>query len=255
MLFAVVLLAVVVGATAQRVAGLGFGLMVSPVLVVLLGPLDGVMIVNACGATSSLLILSRVWRDVEWRRYLGLIIPGFAGIAIGAFLASHVAAAPLEIGIGLILVAGLVGSQLVARAQRNLGKRVDGLGVMAASGFSSGLMNAAAAVGGPAVTAYAVLSRWDQRRFGATLQPYFITTGTTSLLAKVFATGGHWPELEFWQWMLIFVCMVAGIVAGDFLARRVAGEAVRRVVIVIAYAGAALAIFNGIGHLTPHVGG
>jgi uncharacterized membrane protein YfcA len=79
-LFAVVLIAVVAGAMAQRVAGLGFGLMVSPVLVVLLGPLDGVMIVNACGATSSLLILFRVWRDVDWWRYLGLIVPGFVGL-------------------------------------------------------------------------------------------------------------------------------------------------------------------------------
>ncbi|WP_336853048.1 sulfite exporter TauE/SafE family protein [Sinomonas albida] len=249
-MFALVLLAVVAGAMAQRVAGLGFGLMVSPILVVLLGPLDGVMIVNACGATSSLLILSRVWRDVEWRRYLGLMVPGFAGIAVGAYLASHVPAAPLEIGIGVLLLVGLLASQLVARARRRLEGPVDGLGVMAASGFSSGLMNAAAAVGGPAVTAYAVLSRWDQRRFGATLQPYFITTGTTSLLAKALATGGHWPALELWQWVLVFVCMLIGIVVGDLLARRVAGETVRRFVIGIAYAGAALAIVNGISHLS-----
>ncbi|HKU12278.1 MAG TPA: sulfite exporter TauE/SafE family protein [Sinomonas sp.] len=249
-MFALVLVAVVLGAMAQRVAGLGFGLMVSPILVVLLGPLDGVMIVNACGASSSLLILSRVWRDVEWRRYLGLMVPGFVGIAAGAYLASHVPAAPLEIGVGLLLVVGLVVSQLVARARRRLERPIDSLGIRAVSGFSSGLMNAAAAVGGPAVTAYAVLSRWDQRRFGATLQPYFITTGTTSLLAKAFATGGHWPALALWQWLLVFACMILGIVVGDLLARRVAGETVRRVVIGIAYAGAALAIVNGIGHLT-----
>ncbi|GAB3274632.1 TSUP family transporter [Sinomonas notoginsengisoli] len=244
-MFALVLTAVVVGAMAQRVAGLGFGLVVSPILVVLLGPLDGVMIINACGAASSLLILSRVWRDVQWGRYVGLIVPGFAGIALGAYLASRVPAAPLEIGIGATLIVALVASQLVARARR----RWDGLGVMAASGFTSGLMNAAAAVGGPAVTAYAVLSRWDQRTFGATLQPYFITTGTTSLLAKVFATGGHWPSLEGWQWLAVFVSMVAGIVVGDVLARRVAGETVRRAVILIAYAGALLAVANGIGRL------
>lgn len=244
-MFALVLLAVVAGAMAQRVAGLGFGLVVSPILVVLLGPLDGVMVINACGASSSLLILARVWRHVDWGRYVGLIVPGLVGIALGAFLSSHVPAAPLEVGIGVTLIAGLVVSQIVARARR----RVDGLGIMAASGFTSGLMNAAAAVGGPAVTAYAVLSRWDQRRFGATLQPYFITTGTTSLLAKVFATGGHWPALAGWQWGAVLACMVAGIVAGDLMARRVAGETVRRAVILIAYAGAMLAIVNGVGHL------
>lgn len=244
-MFALVLIAVVAGAVAQRVAGLGFGLMVSPVLVVLLGPLDGVMIVNACGAASSLLILSRVWRDVEWGRYVGLIVPGFAGIALGAFIASRVPEAPLEIGIGVALIAGLVVSQIVARARAH----VDGLGVMAASGFASGLMNAAAAVGGPAVTAYAILARWDQRRFSATLQPFFITTGTTSIVSKAFATGWHWPALEAWQWGAVLACMLLGIVIGDVLAHRLPGSAVRPAVIGIAYAGAVMAIVNGVGQL------
>lgn len=244
-MFAVVLLAVVAGALAQRVAGLGFGLMVSPVLVVLLGPLDGVMVVNACGAASSALILSRVWRHVDWRRYVGLIVPGLGGIALGALIASRVPAAPLEIGIGLTLIAGLSMSQLAARAR----VRVDGPGVIAVSGFASGLMNATAAVGGPAVTAYAVLSSWDQRRFSATLQPFFITTGTTSLLAKVAATGGHWPALEPWQWAAVLGCMLVGIVAGDLLARRLEGRTVRAAVVAIAYGGAVLAIANGASHL------
>jgi uncharacterized membrane protein YfcA len=244
-LFAVVLSAVVVGAMAQRVAGLGFGLMVSPVLVVLLGPLEGVMIVNACGATSSLLILFRVWRDVDWWRYVALILPGFVGIALGALPVSRVPAAPLEIGIGILLILGLLLSQLVARARR----RIDGMGIRTASGFSSGFMNAPAAVGGPAVTAYAVLSGWEQKRFGATLQPYFLSTGTASLLAKAIATGGHWPALAIGEWVLVFVCMIAGIGVGDVLAHKIAGEVVRRAVIGIAYAGAALAIVNGLGHL------
>ncbi|BAS08222.1 conserved hypothetical protein [Arthrobacter sp. Hiyo4] len=37
-MFTLVLIAVIAGALAQRLAGLGFGLLVSPVLVVLLGP-------------------------------------------------------------------------------------------------------------------------------------------------------------------------------------------------------------------------
>ena len=45
-MFVLVLIAVIAGALAQRIAGLGFGLLVSPVLVVLLGPFDGVMIIN-----------------------------------------------------------------------------------------------------------------------------------------------------------------------------------------------------------------
>jgi uncharacterized membrane protein YfcA len=48
-----VLVAVFVGAVAQRVTGLGFALVVAPVLVILLGPFDGVMIVNLCSVLSA----------------------------------------------------------------------------------------------------------------------------------------------------------------------------------------------------------
>ena len=65
-MFVVVLVAVVAGALAQRLAGLGFGLLVAPVLVVLLGPFDGVMIVSEMAVSPSSFHASRIvmpgWR-------------------------------------------------------------------------------------------------------------------------------------------------------------------------------------------------
>lgn len=241
-MFALVLIAVVAGALAQRLAGLGFGLLVSPVLVVLLGPFDGVMIVNLCGAASSLLILSRVWRHVDWRRYAGLGLAALLGVVPGAWLASNVPPAPLEICIGILLFAALLASQRLNRSSWRASGPVPMLGL----GFTSGLMNAAAGVGGPAVTAYAVVTRWDQKSFGATLQPYFITTGLSSLLSKFLFSGGHLPALAGWQWLGILVAMVAGIAAGDILSGRIRAGAVRRIVIVIAYTGAASTMAKGV---------
>ncbi|MDQ0850998.1 putative membrane protein YfcA [Arthrobacter sp. B3I9] len=244
-MFALVLIAVVAGALAQRLAGLGFGLLVSPVLVVLLGPFDGVMIINLCGASSSLLILSRVWRHVNWRRYAGLAPSALLGVVPGAWLASHVPPAPLEICIGVLLVLALLASQRLNRSSW----RASGPVPMVGLGFSSGLMNAAAGVGGPAITAYAVATRWDQKTFGATLQPYFITTGLSSLLTKYLFSGGHLPALETWQWLGILGSMVAGIAAGDVLSARIRPGVVRGIVVIIAYAGAVSTMAKGMTEL------
>lgn len=241
-MFALVLIAVVAGALAQRLAGLGFGLLVSPVLVVLLGPFDGVMIINLCGAASSLLILSRVWRHVSWRRYLGLAASALTGVVPGAWLASHAPEAPLEVCIGALLILGLLASQRLNRSDW----RVSGPVPMVSLGFTSGLMNAAAGVGGPAITAYAIVTRWEQKSFGATLQPYFVTTGLSSLLSKYLFSGGHLPALEGWQWLGILAAMVLGIVAGDLLSGRVRPGVVRRIVVAIAYAGAVSTMAKGV---------
>lgn len=241
MVFALVLIAVVAGALAQRLAGLGFGLLVSPVLVVLLGPFDGVMIINLCGAASSLLILSRVWRHVQWRRYFGLALAAVAGVLPGAWLASNVPAAPLEICIGVLLITALVASQRLTRSSW----RASGPVPMVSLGFSSGLMNAAAGVGGPAITAYAIATRWEQKSFSATLQPYFVTTGLTSLVSKYLLSGGHLPGLDGWQWLSILAAMVAGIVAGDLLSGKVKPASVRWIVVAIAYVGAVSTLTKG----------
>lgn len=240
-MFVLVLIAVVAGALAQRLAGLGFGLLVAPVLVVLLGPFDGVMIINLCGAASSLLILSRVWRHVQWKRYCGLALAALAGVLPGAWLASNVAEAPLQICIGILLIVALLGSQRLTRSSW----RASGPVPMVSLGFSSGLMNAAAGVGGPAITAYAIATRWEQKSFGATLQPYFVTTGVSSLVSKYVISGGHVPGLAGWQWLSILAAMVTGIIVGDLLSSRVKPASVRRIVVAIAYVGAASTLAKG----------
>ncbi|WP_258805422.1 TSUP family transporter [Pseudarthrobacter sp. NS4] len=244
-MFVLVLMAVIAGALAQRIAGLGFGLLVAPVLVVLLGPFDGVMIVNLCGAASSLLILSRVWRHVAWKKYFGLALAALAGVLPGAWLASNVPEAPLQICIGILLVIALLASQRLTRTSW----RASGAVPMVSLGFSSGLMNAAAGVGGPSITAYAIATRWEQKSFSATLQPYFITTGLSSLISKYVLSGGHVPGLEGWQWLAILAAMIVGIVAGDLLSGRVPAAAARRIVTAIAYVGAVATLGKGLMEL------
>ncbi len=109
-----VVAAVLLGAALQRVTGIGFALVVAPFLVLLLGPVQGVLLVNFTGGLTSGLILLQVLRQVEWRSYAVLAPAALVGIAVGALVVGTVPPTVLDLGIGLLLVFALT-TMLVLR--------------------------------------------------------------------------------------------------------------------------------------------
>ena len=139
--------AVVVGAGMQRITGMGFALVAAPFLVLLLGPVEGVVLVNVCGAVTAGAIIFRVARDIDWKRYAGLTASAVLGIVPAAFLIRLIPPAVLEISIGVILAVGL--TVLLALKSATLPPRRR---YLLTAGGLSGFMNTAAGVGGPAVS-------------------------------------------------------------------------------------------------------
>lgn len=238
---ALVVFFVFFGATSQRITGMGFALVAAPFLVILLGPIGGVLIANLCGALSSSLILTRVWKQVEWRKVALLIPTAFLGIATGILVSKVVPSAWLEISVGLIVFVSLSASLLV-RSRR----QIDGPVLLGSAGYASGFMSYTAGVGGPAVSIYAVLSNWQQIKFAATVQPYFFVTGMTSLLGKVFFIDGSVPNLSWWLWLAIGAALFSGVAAGDIASKHVKPSHARAALITVAYIGSVLTIVKGL---------
>ena len=236
-----VAVSVLVGAFAQRVTGMGFALIAAPALVVLLGPFDGVIIVNACAVLSSLLILPRVWRFIDWSRFGWLVVPAVVGTGAGALVAARLPGPVLQLGIGILVVVALTISLVVTRTEHVATGRAPAIVTGAASGF----MNAAAGVGGPALSIYAVATRWPQAAFAATAQPYFVVIGLSSLLGKLAASGWVPPEVDPGVWPVSIAALLVGLVLGDVLGTRISHSAARTAVIVIAYLGGVAAIVDG----------
>jgi uncharacterized membrane protein YfcA len=237
-----VAISVLVGALAQRITGMGFALIASPALVILLGPFDGVIIVNVCAVLSSLLILPRVWRAVDWRRFGWLVVPAFAGSIAGALTATLIPGPVLQVGIGALVIAALSVTLAVTRTEHVA--RDPGAAI--AAGTASGFMNAAAGVGGPALSVYAVASRWSQTAFAATAQAYFVAIGAVALVSKLAPSGWVLPELEPGAWPWVIAALLTGLVLGELLAPRVGHRAARIAVIAIAYLGGAAALIDGL---------
>lgn len=234
-------LSVLVGAAAQRITGMGFALIASPALVILLGPFDGVIVVNLCAVLSSLLILPRVWRAIEWRRFSWLVLPAFVGTAAGALVATLVPGPVLQLGVGVLVVVALTVTLLVTRTEHT----ASGPSPAIIAGTASGFMNASAGVGGPALSVYAVATRWPQAAFAATAQAYFVAIGFAALAGKLAATGWAVPALEPGAWPLVIGALLVGLLIGELAHRHVSHRAARVAVIVIAYAGGTAALVDG----------
>ena len=240
-MLALVALSVVVGALSQRITGMGFALVASPLVVILLGPFDGVLVVNLCGVVSASLIIPRVWRHIEWRTFAWLAISAVIAIVPGSLLVTRLPGAVMQLGVGVLVIVALTATLLIRHAEHIVPARPAAIVAGAASGF----MNTAAGVGGPALSIYAVIMRWPQVNFAATLQPYFVVVGTASLVTKAIFSGGKLPELDALSWIIIVASLLVGLTLGEVLNRHISHRAARIAVIIVAYVGGTIAVIDG----------
>ncbi len=237
-------LAVLVGAIAQRIAGMGFALTLAPILVLFLGPYEGPLVVNIAGAFSSVLVFSQSYKLVDWKQYFYLAIPAVIFIIPSAIFSVNFSGPGLQIGIGVILILALSTSLIVVRVSSPMPRGRLGLLFGAGSGF----MSATAGIGGPAMGIYAILTGWEQKSFAATLQPYFFTLGLSAFLSKV-SISGNWPKVELSIWILIGFLTILGSWLGIRLQKLVSAKLARAIVIFVCFVGSIAAIVDGVGDL------
>lgn len=246
MVITAVVLAVFIGAATQRLTGMGFALVASPFIVVLLGPTSGVMLVNLCGMVSAVIVLSRTWREAEWKTAGVLTAFAVIGVVPGSWAAATLPAPLMQAVIGAMVILALASSLVLARWAPAIERTTFGLGT---TGFTSGLMSASAGVAGPAVSAFAILSRWPQRNFAATLQPYLVVVAGLSLLTKWLFEPDAWPVLEWQVWVALALGLVGGQALGEWLSRRMPVETARFLMIGLAFLGATATLVTGLLNL------
>lgn len=235
--------AIFTGSMLQRVTGMGFALVAAPFIVLIAGAKTGIILVNVAAAVTSATVLTRVFRHVEWKKFVVLVPAALVGIAPGAAVVQNVPPAWLEILVGGMVLGGLTTSQLRSSPWR------PGAKALAVAGSVSGFMNATAGVGGPALSIYALRTRWEQTEFAATMQPYFLSIGLASIAAKLIVNPASAPQLSPWDWGMIGAAILAGLVAGDLLSQRTGVQTARRLMLILAYAGSVITVVRGVSQV------
>lgn len=231
-----------IGAVNQRIAGLGFAMLVSPFLALILGPATGVLVMNVLAVTSSLIVLTRVHSAVDWSLFAWLTPAALVAVPVGAFFTARGEEAILFVAIGFISITAIVVSLVV----RHLEAHLSGPSALALTGAAAGLTNSIAGIAGPTLTAYAILSDWPHRSFVATIQPLLALMGTAAVVTKLFIFPIPTPDWGWWMWAAIISALVSGVALGERIDRKLRPHIVRRWLIVVALAGATTALIRGV---------
>lgn len=237
----VVFFAVGVGACFQRIAGMGVGLLAGPVLSLILGPVEGILVVNVLAATNALITSIGMRADIDWRKF-GILAPTLVfGAVPGALLIRAVEPNVVLVLVGVLLLLALAlvtfGRQFVPEPHGTLPAVV--------AGVAGGFMNTLAGIAGPAITVYAQAARWEQRVYAATLQPIFFVSGILSFASKEFAGAADLGGVNGWIWGAGALGMVLGIYTGVKLSPKISRTSAHRIALLLAALGGATALVRG----------
>lgn len=231
-------LSVALGGATQRVTGLGFALVASPLLVLVAGGFQGVLLANTLSLLTNLAVLAMTWRDVEVRRALKLGLPALGAAPFGAWAAGALPEPVLMVVIGSLVLVALA---VVTRAGELAFLR--GTPGAVGAGMASGLMNASAGVAGPALMVYAVSTRWPHRSFVASMQLTCALINVGSISAKGL------PTLSAWQLIVTLLALPTGLLVGQLMAPRLPAARGRQAVLGLAVCGAMATVAKGIAGL------
>ncbi|MBN9643844.1 TSUP family transporter [Corynebacterium mendelii] len=238
----IVALTAATGAMIQRLSGMGFGLLSVPVLVVVLGPVDGVLVVNALAVINAALTTWTVRQFVDWAKFRIIAPALFVGAFPGVWLIRVLQPAPLQITVGVLLLVALA----VVIGGARFFPPVEGKIPAVIGGLCGGFMNTIAAVAGPAITVYAQAARWPHATLAATLQPLFVVSGAVSFMLKILLGAGSVESVNPCLWPAAVAGMFIGIATGAVLSRYVPRQWARRVALVVAGSGGLAAVVRGV---------
>ncbi|MEU1181274.1 sulfite exporter TauE/SafE family protein [Streptomyces sp. NPDC005820] len=226
---------VLLGSCVQWLTGMGFALVAVPALILLLGPAEGVVLANCAAGVISAAGLVAGRRRVRPSAMIPLCLAAACTVPAGAWLTRRLPESTL-----LLLMGGLVtaATLLVLRGARVPALR--GLRGAIAAGAVGGFMNAAAGVGGPPVSLYAVNAGWTVREFVPNAMFYGVLVNAVSVAANGV------PSLTGGQWASVTVAMLLGALTGRGLAGRLPEPRARLLVLGLALAGGVTAVVKGL---------
>ncbi len=231
---AVLALAVLGGACAQGLVGLGVGLVAAPVATLLVPDLMPELLLWLAVAMP-LLTLTRERAGIDWRGLAWAVPARLPGTAAGVLLVGLFSTREIGLAVGVMV---LLSVALTARAVRVPIHASTLLG----AGFVSGVTGTATSIGGPPMAL--LYQHRDPLQVRPTLAVYFFLGAGFSLTG--LAAGGqvHWPA--FLLALALLPALLAGFALARLLHRRVHRDHLRAGVLLVCALSAGVLVLKSL---------
>lgn len=220
------LLIVFIASVAQGLTGFGFALIAVPLLSLLL-PFDQVVpVVVSLGLITNVLMLFKLYRDVELRKIWLLLVFGFVGIPIGGYMLLAVPANILQLIVSiLVLVFAILLLMRISYPIRNEYVAFPFVGLL------SGVLNGSISVSGPPLVLFLANQGKDVDVFRSNLVVYGFFLNVFTL--GMFAYQGFLNQEVISITLVACIAMALGTGLGMLLAKRVNQEMFKKIVIYL----------------------
>jgi uncharacterized membrane protein YfcA len=176
MLLAAAIIIVFLAAIVRGYSGFGFSLLAITALSLIYSPAEIIPSIFLLEIAASIHLLPGLWRDIHWRSLIPLVIGTGIGTPIGLMFLTSVPAAPMQIALGLFVIAVTcllwIGFVL---------KTMPGNIVSTTAGLAAGVANGAFGIGSPPVILFYFASPAGNIVGRATLVAYFLLTDAIGL--------------------------------------------------------------------------
>ncbi|MDX2448311.1 MAG: sulfite exporter TauE/SafE family protein [Desulfobacterales bacterium] len=172
----VTFISVFVAGIIRGYSGFGFAMVAVTSISLVLPPVQVVPLVLILEVLASIRLVPQVWRDIDWHSLRWLLAGSLFAIPFGVYLLANIPAEPMRMSISL-LVLGAATLLLYGWAWR----RMPGRPLILTTGMACGLLNGAAAIGGPPVILFYLSSPVGVTASRASIIAYFLGIDVMSL--------------------------------------------------------------------------
>ena len=160
-----------VGAAIMGTVSFGFGLVVAPVLLLLIGPQSAVVTVNSLVAILMLLVLLQTRRHFNLKRVWGMALGGLVAVPLGVLALDSASPATLRIIVAVVILS--LAPLAVFNFRLPLVRHPFTGPVL---GFLTSLSVTTLSIGGPLAAIYIIAQRWPPQVMRTSLAFYFLLT-------------------------------------------------------------------------------
>jgi uncharacterized protein len=226
----------------QTVTGFGYAIITAPLLALVLGPKETVMLVMLTGLIIRLFLIRATKKEGSFKAIAPLITASVAGAIPGAYVMTVISSDGLKIFMGIVLLlaaAAMWNNCSVAVKHHRFTE--------AAVGGVSGFLATTTSINGPPVVLYYLNAKADENKavFRANLTRYFLLINIASIILSYFA--GTLKIGDLWLYTLASVpALYLGFVIGEKLFHRIDAEVFRKISLIMVFVSSVAIIVSAL---------